>query len=98
MRSVIVNLYGRSRIARANLSASRSWIGGRRDCDGSTDVGAAHTPQLGSPAPTIAPQLRQSVGRPAGFEFEELSDNTLRLTSVMLRLQSITLGQGKSIA
>jgi len=54
-------------------------------------VDAPQTPQAGSPAPTIAPQLRQRVGRPAVFGFEELSDNTQRLTSVMLNVQSITL-------
>ncbi|HEV8136096.1 MAG TPA: hypothetical protein VGP85_15545 [Pyrinomonadaceae bacterium] len=87
IKIIMVNLYGRLRIARANLSVSRSGTFG----GGCGDVDAPQTPQAGSPAPTIAPQLRQRVGRPAVFGFEELSDNTQRLTSVMLNVQSITL-------
>lgn len=77
-------------IAFANRTVSLS----ARDLEGrTTGGGAVEVPQTahsGWPAPTMAPQLRQSVGLPLllGLEFE--SDKLLRLTSVMLCMQSIT--------
>src|SRR5215475_13191293 len=86
----MVNLYGRFRTARANLSVSRS-IGGLFCGNGAAAVGAPQIAHLLSPAPTIAPQLRHNVGRPGLVWLDPLSDNTQRLTSVMLNVQSITL-------
>lgn len=90
IKMMMVNLYGRLSMARANLSVSRSGTFCTEEDEGWGVVRAPQTPQADSPAPTIAPQFRQSVGRPAIFGFDELSDNTQRLTSVMLWLQSIT--------
>jgi len=58
------------RIVSRSGGASLSFFGG------GTTVEVPQTAQVDSPAPTIDEQLRQRVGRPAVFEFEDFSDNT----------------------
>jgi len=78
-----VNLYGRFKTARANLIVSRSATGWFEAGTGWL-VGAPQTAHWGSPAPTIAPQLRHIVGRPGLVWFDSRSDNTDLCVSVSL--------------
>src|SRR5678815_2900810 len=89
---MIVNLYGRSMIARANRSVSRS--GTCRICGRlfGAAMEAPQTAQVFCPAPTMEPQLRHIVGRDGFVGLSWLSDKASKITSVMLLLQSITLG------
>jgi hypothetical protein len=88
---MIVNLYGRSRIARANRSVSRSGAALAFRSVACVVTGASQTAHCCCPAPTIAPQFRQSVGRPDFSLFVFLSKRVFTLTSVMLFDRSITL-------
>jgi hypothetical protein len=63
-------------MALAKRNVSRSGGASLSCFGGGTTVEVPQTAQLDSPAPTIDEQLRQRVGRPAVFEFDEFSDNT----------------------
>ena len=79
-------------IARAKRSVSRSGIGRDWRRVSGAVVEAPQTAQFFCPAPTMEPQLRHIVGRGEFDGLSWLSDKASKITSVMLRLQSITLG------
>src|SRR6185369_1913866 len=63
----MVNLYGRSRTARAKLGVSPSAVELACVCLASAEpeTDAPQTAHCASPLPTMEPQLRHMVGRPA---------------------------------